>query len=314
MNKATLIYDFKNTDQNTINIGDYFQSIAALNIVGENYKDLFKVNRENFSMGVVDKNSNLKDVKLIANGWYSHTNSGFPIHENIKPLFISVHINDKLKFNEDVVKTFKKFEPIGCRDLDSIDKLESRGIKAYFSGCLTLSMQKRENDRNGIVFILDNLWVGKKRVKSFKTFKKWYGFDIIVAELMKNYSYEEIKKAKFYDQFSKMNLSYNKQFEIAEERLDNLAKASLVVTTRIHSLMPSMAMGTPSIYIMKDNNDDRFKGLMEFWNYIDFTNFSKKSKTNIKILRDKNKKIINNEDFRKFIEPSVKKVKKYWGE
>jgi polysaccharide pyruvyl transferase WcaK-like protein len=51
---------------------------------------------------------------------------------------------------------------------------------------------------------------------------------------------------------------------MAREMLETFENAELVVTSRIHSLMPSMSKGTPAILVHKDMNDPRFIGLKKF--------------------------------------------------
>lgn len=317
ISKGMLIYDFhKHTTEKTINIGDYFQTLAALQLINENYKDkkIARINREDLKSLPNDfSSSDYEEIKFIGNGWYIHSENSFPLNKKYNPLFVSVHINEKMKLSEKEIESFKKFEPIGCRDKESVKKLESKGVKAYFSGCLTLTFKERNiKKRKGIIFIVDNLIVnikGKKlRVRNMEQFKKWPGFKTVYETLRKNYTEDEIMKAKFYDQFSKLKLSIDKQFAIAEKRLNKLSKANLVVTTRIHSLMPSMSMGTPTLFIMKNNLDSRFEGLNQFWNYIDLTNV-KKPVFNINY---ENKLIKNKNEFREFMKPTIKKVKDFW--
>ena len=78
------------------------------------------------------------------NHWWLWSKKHFPPSEFINPLYVSFHLqyelrNDKF-FNEKVYKHFKKHEPIGCRDIGTAEYLCSKGIDAYFSGCLTLTL------------------------------------------------------------------------------------------------------------------------------------------------------------------------------
>lgn len=45
-----------------------------------------------------------------------------------------------LLFSSSSLDFYKKYEPIGCRDSWTLSQLTSRGVKAYFNGCLTLSL------------------------------------------------------------------------------------------------------------------------------------------------------------------------------
>lgn len=279
--KGILIYDFSNLDRvNEVNIGDYVQTIAALNLVQDSWKDKIYINREELNKDIPGLSGKEK-VKLIANGWFVHNQNTWPINKKILPLFTSVHISKGFNFNEKSISELKKFQPIGCRDLDSKRRLNENGIEAYFSGCLTMSFKKREKNRSGILFIIDNIKIEnnvpfsnykKGGIQTYDDFVKWRGSKYIIKILSKSYNPEEIRQAEFLTQFSDKNLTIEQQFINAEKWLDKLSSKELVVTTRIHSLMPAMAMGTPAIFIMINNLDLRFKGLMKYWNIIDFSN------------------------------------------
>lgn len=313
---ATLIYDFvkTNTPQKIVNLGDYIQSIAAMNIVGINENDdgLAFVDREDLKTTPIGHEKG-KKVKVIANGWYTHNQKSFPANENLQPLFTSVHINDSLIFSKEVIKTFKKFEPIGCRDIMSTRKMRKYGINTYYSGCLTLTFNEVKSERSGIVFVVDNLIDPKGRViTNLGQFKNWRGYKKVEEILLREYKQEDIENSKFITQLSSVNLSPKEQFKKARENLDILSKADLVVTTRIHTLMPSMAMGTRALILIIDLNDDRFEGLINFWNYIDFTIKRGINDPVESINYDESGKIINNNTFREFMKPEVKKIKEWW--
>lgn len=320
MKEAVLTYNFKKNagSQTHINIGDYVQTLAAMNVVDiSDWNDVAWVERESFKSR--PKNQSKKtNLKVIANGWYMHNNKSFPVNKWITPLFTSVHIDNRMKMSKRNVRTFKKFEPIGCRDIDTVKKLEGVGVQAYFSGCLTLAFPKYTKKRTKeIIFVVDNIHenMSGKSILSFEQFRNWKGYDLFLKSVHPEFKEEDLKKATFLGQLSDIELSIDEQFNIAKERLEILKKADLVVTTRIHSLMPSMALGTRAILLMQNNKDHRFKGLSNFWNYIDYTGIWSKDwkQSSEKInINWEHGKIINDESFRKFIKPEVEKVKKWW--
>lgn len=133
------------------NIGDYIQSLASEQFF-ENIDCL--VEREdlkNFESEI--------PVKVIMNGWFMWNPENWPPSKDIIPLFTSFHlvptVADRMLTNEGV-EYLKKFEPIGCRDLNTQKLLEEKGIKAYFSGCLTLCLgmkYKSQQQKNKIIFV-----------------------------------------------------------------------------------------------------------------------------------------------------------------
>lgn len=312
---GTMVYDFLKTKtaQDTINLGDYVQSIAAMNLLGinEDQQEVAFVDREDLKALPINYKEGHK-VKFIANGWYTHNQSSFPLNSNIEPLFTSVHIDDRFILTDEVIKSFKRFEPIGCRDLKSVEKLSKFGVVSYFSGCLTLTFEESDNKREGIVFVVDNLVDEMGVVASYSQLKKWKGFNKLLNVLLNEYDLCDIENATFLTQNSSIYLSPKEQFKKARSNLEILSKADLVVTTRIHILMPSMSMGTRSLMLITNINDDRFKGLLKYWNYIDFTN-SKEPDDNysVSINYSENHKIVNNNSFRLFMNNEILKISEW---
>lgn len=122
-------------NQHIKNIGDYIQSIAQ-----EQYWDSIDcyVEREKLASFHSDEK-----VNLIMQGWFMWDYTQFPPSDSINPFFISFHLTpiiaNKLLTLKNI-EYFKKFEPIGCRDYNTKTILESKGIKCYYSGCLTLTL------------------------------------------------------------------------------------------------------------------------------------------------------------------------------
>ena len=102
-----------------------------------------------------------------------------------------------------------------------------------------------------------------------------------VDYFMNRFQNRKIDKAlysilKKYDdcEFYELTHIYKKSSDIkgcfaeAQNLLKMYAKASLVITKRIHCSLPCLAMGTPVILITKKFDKKRFKGLISFFNYI----------------------------------------------
>ena len=120
------------------NIGDYIQTKAAIDIVGS--KNIKILDREK-----LDK-YNKENIKTIINGLFMENPKNWPPSKKIIPLFISFHINPSIKgelLKKESLEYFKKHEPIGCRDYYTRDLLIEKGIKAYFSSCITTSLNRK---------------------------------------------------------------------------------------------------------------------------------------------------------------------------
>jgi hypothetical protein len=85
-----------------------------------------------------------EDTWVLAFGWYMHAlfhmRHDFPLHRNLRPLFVSFHCNKRELLTPDAVTYLKRYGPIGCRDWTTVDLLLSLDVPAFFSGCLTTTI------------------------------------------------------------------------------------------------------------------------------------------------------------------------------
>ncbi|AEF44689.1 hypothetical protein SerAS12_1554 [Serratia sp. AS12] len=263
--------------RNWINLGDYVQSTAAKQFFPR--VDSF-IPRDHMNSYAGDP------VKMIMNAWYMDLPENFPPSDAVDPLYVSIHINSTVAekmFTPATIKHFKKCGPIGCRDFYTRDMLQSKGIDAYYSGCMTLTLgetYKRDNVTDDIYFI-DVMYDSKtlpelirqplrfgKRVLNGRAFE----FTHRKKVLSKYFDEDLLEKAKFETQIIPY-ISADEGFKLADDFLKRLANAKLVVTSRIHTALPCLAMGTPVIFVnggFKNKVDNcRFDGLFDFFNRID---------------------------------------------
>jgi asparagine synthase (glutamine-hydrolysing) len=138
----------------------------------------------------------------------------------------------------------KRFgKPVGCRDRQTETFLASQGIFSYFSGCLTLTLPKREKEPgNGKVFIVD-----------------------IHPSLLNKIPESIRQEAEFVTHmvpFSKVPIPEIEYWEFENDARKMLhrykTEARLIITSRIHCAMPCAAMGIPVIFLTKIPDDCRF--------------------------------------------------------
>ncbi len=284
-----------------INIGDYVQALASSQFYPR--IDGF-IEREKID----DYHEDV--CKMIMNGYYMHDGNHWPPSEKILPLLVAIHINSlvRSKFaTKESLDFFKKYEPIGCRDYDTMDYLRDRGIDAYFSGCLTLTLgyKYRFNGvRSGVYFVDPKVTFINKFEKlgyyllsllNSKTVNtiglKWFDHDILRADersrVMKFYTkYKALFSKKTLlcsDYIQQENSIYNTRFLNNEDRLAEAerlvvlySKAELVVTSRIHCALPCLGIETPVLFI--DNKEQaewsscRLRGLLELFNVLEWSN------------------------------------------
>lgn len=272
--------------QIVVNIGDYVQALAAKQFLHtvDKYVEREEVSRYNSD-----------DIAMIMNGWYMHDTKSWPPSSLIHPLYVSVHINSKVRdklVSENKLDTFKVNGPVGCRDMDTLDYLKSNGIDSYFSGCMTLTLGQtyKSKEKDDKIYFVDPaipytkkniLCLGKYCIKSlenlspiYKIYKKKYSH----IKLSKHTIISWVEATRFYIEYSKMfdkdvllNAEYSSQqneylknvltsddmrFEEAERLVKNYARAKYVVTSRIHCALPCLGLETPVVYVYDDSQDE----------------------------------------------------------
>lgn len=285
-----------------INIGDYIQALAARQFLPK--VDSF-IERENL------KDYDGENTNVIMNAYYMHDGSQWPPSDRINPLFVAVHINSLVReqmLANDGVEYLKKHEPIGCRDKETESLLRSKGINAYFSGCLTLTLGKtyKSTHKNGKVYIVDVRMPIKGHWEQIKLLLWSVCYlkvlNNIAKKLNSNKSSlrqrlrEWCRLAKFYKYFRKIadisllegaeyltqeDETYNfletndERMNAAEDLVKKYSEASLVITSRIHCALPCLAVETPVYYVYDDGMPEyskcRLDGLIQLFNIIHWT-------------------------------------------
>jgi len=286
MNKKAAVLAYPNSN----NLGDYIQSIAAKQLIKE--EEIIELDRD-----CLDDYTE-QPVKLIMNGWFMEAPSHWPPSAQINPLFISFHLNptaEKGMLNEKGIAYLKAHQPIGCRDLHTQRVLERKGIKTFFSACLTLSLKRTDyvnpkKERKGIVVIspLERLL---PEPQTFRRTKTNGLFNILVQTLKFPFKYIRYRKAisrvhTYLDSLDETvvwssqlidtkRFSEKERILAATKQLEALANASLVITSRIHSALPAVAFETPVLFLSDGlehpNQQSRLAGLENFFPIINST-------------------------------------------
>lgn len=263
--------------RNWINLGDYVQSTAAKQFIPSCNSFISRDHMNSYSGDL---------VKMIMNAWYMDIPENFPPSKNINPLYVSMHLNTTILdrfFSKETIEHLKAHEPIGCRDLHTKEILEKKGIKAYYSGCMTLTLghtYKRTNLTNN-VYIIDPMYdsmtlseLMRKPLRFGKRILNGRAFEFNHRQkvLERHFDREILDSAQYIDQIIPY-VDAKKGFELADDFLKKISSARLVITSRIHTALPCLAIGTPVIFInggFKNILDNcRFNGLIDFFNRID---------------------------------------------
>lgn len=224
------------------NIGDNIQTFAV-----DHFYEKMKILKEdiidiNFSEMA---NYDGEYVILPLAGYASHYKrfNQLPPSDKIIPFFISFEMSDKNC--DDIIPYLKKNEPIGCRDEATKSLLREKGVESYVSGCLTLSLERREqNSLREKVFFIDIPNELKKYIPS---------------SILENCEY--INHEGQFGHYPLTEEDLKKVDNIAMDILERYKnEAKLVVTSRLHAAVPCIAMGIPVI-ITINNIDRRFSWL-----------------------------------------------------
>lgn len=239
------------------NLGDCIQNIAveeAYEKIGiAKKKDLLRINRDDIS-----KYSG-QPCTLFMQGWFGNYAGSFPLpwSKNINPVFIGFHLSSiydtrSLFIKKGIHKLMIPHQPIGCRDRNTRDFLKKLGLNAYFSGCMTLTLDKRTcapDKKEEKVFVVDlDPKIQKKLTPEI--IRKNLDGNIIDYTITHFYYWNEYpvteKGAQEFEEHARYVLNKYKN------------EAKLVITSKIHVAMPCIAMGIPVIFIVGDPFGERF--------------------------------------------------------
>ncbi len=311
MKKGLLIW--KAQKKNRKNIGDYIQSVAAEQYTGDDVVFVQAEQTHEYSG---------EPVKLIMNGWFMHKPENWPPVKQIVPFLTSFHINPAIAermLSEKGIEYFKeyvkKYGPVGARDKGTERLLKSKGIEAYFSGCLTLTLGKtyKHNPKSENIRFVDPYYATSRNPIAllgyfFTVIFKRKTILKISSKLNKSVSFRKLlRTAAFYRTYSQVfekeileNADYLKhvllestlgneesKFQYARNLLNKYADSKLVVTSRIHAALPCIAMDTPVIFIISDdlqpngkglvpNAKGRFEGILELFHVMENLDFKLK--------------------------------------
>ncbi|MBD5786378.1 hypothetical protein IF650_09315 [Cellulosimicrobium terreum] len=180
---------------------------------------------------------------LLEFGWHMHAVFGldrydFPMHPNLNPIFVSFHCNKRELLTPEGIEYLKAHGPIGCRDWTTVDLLLSLDVPAFFSGCLTTTVNT----------VFPDLETKPSPATVY--------VDVMRSPVPKGHenvrqSYPEVKKRTFTEN---MRDAVDLLERYRREYTD-------VVTTRLHCYLPTRSLGLAVNFEPKNNADVRFNGL-----------------------------------------------------
>ena len=274
------------TNYGLVNIGDYIQICAA-----EQFMPSINLTIERDQLNQGLKNKTL----IILNGWFTNQPDNWPPNKNLCPLFVSFHLQPdsakKILSKQQNINYFKKHQPVGCRDYKTVTMLQEKGIKAYFSYCLTSTLDikyKSIKKRKGVC-IVDPLYsqdIGIIKKFSLKKlifsppFKKLFKLKDVVFPKSKIEDFvpkDVIIRSEKIEHYINGETDHNVLMSLAKNLLNKYAGAKLVITSRIHCAIPCLSLGTPVLFILKGLSDEdqhmsRFRGILDHINILTLQN------------------------------------------
>ncbi|QAY70352.1 glycosyltransferase family 8 protein [Xylanimonas protaetiae] len=180
---------------------------------------------------------------MLAFGWYMHNQFDlrfdFPFHENLQPIFVSFHVNKHAILTPAAVEYLKAHGPIGCRDWTTVHLLLNAGVPAFFSGCLTTTVNT--------VFPAGYVPAGAGAPKAYVDVPAHEDGDYITQQ------YPAVRGA-----------SAAANLREAVRLLDSYrTHYGQVVTSRLHCFLPSWSIGANVDFRPKNDADIRFAGILD---------------------------------------------------
>ncbi len=186
---------------------------------------------------------------MVAFGWHMHPlydlRYDFPYHPDIRPLFISFHVNRLDMLTDEAQDYLRRYGPVGCRDWNTVFLLLSADIDAFFSGCLTTTVDALFPSReeayrgNGVVGVIDRP-------------TKAAGRDV---SKVRHYSHQSDEH-----RYTSLTDGVRNAAEVLAAYQRDLDRA---VTGRLHAYLPLTALGVPVEFQNPSPGDIRFAGLTD---------------------------------------------------
>jgi hypothetical protein len=135
----------------------------------------------------------------------------------------------------------KAHAPVGARDLWTMNLLKEKGVEAYFSGCMTLTIGSGTERKRGDYVCAVNL-----RKPVFQTLRAKVRGGLVQT------THEDKTLTAFADRMAR-----------ARKLLSLYAHAKCVVTSKLHCALPCLALGTPVLFVIAAHDSYRFDGLRD---------------------------------------------------
>jgi len=225
-------------DHGMFNVGDNIQMLCMRRLYLEemNVKEEDIVEIDFHSLTEYTGEYLIVPINLFFLGCHDAKETWFPASPYIIPVFLGVHFSSCI-LTENEVNYLTKYAPIGCRDEWTLQTMRKYNIPAYLFGCITATLPRRERNLS-------------QRTTFF--------VDVNAEKLSKVMPDMLTKKTKIVHHVEKNTFSVEmieKMDALAEQYLNDYREnAAIVITSRLHCASPCVAMGIPTVMVVKEKS------------------------------------------------------------
>lgn len=203
-----------------VNLGDEIQAYSGIQLLP--YLDTF-IDREQLSL---PKEYDVPTL-MFFNAWWGEKSQTWPPGPNFIPQLISIHLQPSVRKRFSSSAYLKDHAPIGARDIPTLNWFRKQKISSFFSACFTLFLKNRYEEKD----LTDDIYVVDINKNIYKSLPRHIRYKTVTHDY-------RVKKQRAHSVFT-----------AAYRLLDIYSKAKLVITQRIHTALPCVAMGTPVVLI-----------------------------------------------------------------
>ena len=217
-------------------LGDEFQSLAVAQFLPR--VDAF-VPRDNLNLAFPPQPQGAPSpLHLVMAARFCCRPRIWPPPQHINPLFVGFRLEPNPTTTKQFLTTegldyLRQHAPVGCRDQAVCDYLDSLGVPTILTGCVTLTLDRFDH--------FDAELAAKNSVLAIDL------PDDIFALLPAAIRSSAIRCMQELSFTAPQTQHY--RTTQARRRLQELASASLVITTRLHATLPCVAFGTPVVLV-----------------------------------------------------------------
>jgi hypothetical protein len=153
-------------------------------------------------------------------------------------------------FAPPALKYLQRNGPVGARDYFTLEWLRSHDVECYYSGCLTLTLDRPAVAREPFIALNE--------------------VPDAVASRIAGATGRPICRTTH---IIEVNPGIDRCLHQAAALTELYAKASCVVTTRLHGAMPCLSIGTPVLLVDESWDQSRFTGPDELVHHCSITDF-----------------------------------------